>query len=50
MSKLPTGPGYLDANTLEKGYHAHLMLMLDSSNWLQSKVPIIKRFFGIDSV
>ena len=50
MSKLPTGPAYLDANTLEKGYHAHMMLMLDSTNWLQSNVRYIKRFLGDHSV
>lgn len=43
------GPGFLDTNALEKGYHAHLMLMLDSTSWLQSKIPVIKRFFAKDS-
>ena len=50
MSKLPTGPGYLDIDTLETGYHTHLMLMLDSKSWLHSKVLVIKRFFESRSV
>ncbi|KAI1160486.1 hypothetical protein F5B18DRAFT_654618 [Nemania serpens] len=42
---LPTGPGYLDVDELEAGYHAHLMIMSDSSSWLQSGVVLIKRIF-----
>ncbi|KAI1121062.1 hypothetical protein F5Y10DRAFT_257091 [Nemania abortiva] len=42
---LPTGPGYLDVDELEAGYHAHLMIMSDSSSWLQSGLVLIKRIF-----
>lgn len=41
---LPVGPGYLDLDALESGYHAHLMIMHDSTSWLQSGMTAIKRF------
>ncbi|XDG06999.1 hypothetical protein ABKA04_006614 [Annulohypoxylon sp. FPYF3050] len=44
MPKLPTGPGYLDVDELEKGYNAHLMIMHDSSSWVHSGINLIKRF------
>jgi hypothetical protein len=47
--KLPSGPGYLDINTLEEGYHAHLMIMHDSRSWLRSGLVVIKRFLNVDA-
>ena len=44
--KLPTGPAYLDMDTLEAGYKAHLMIMHDSSSWLHSGLLVVKRFFN----
>ncbi|KAK4659994.1 hypothetical protein QC762_0014400 [Podospora pseudocomata] len=41
---LPVGPGYLDLDALESGYHAHLMIMHDSTSWLQSGMTAIKGF------
>ncbi|CAJ2508322.1 Uu.00g133480.m01.CDS01 [Anthostomella pinea] len=46
---LPNGPGYLDMDELEKGYHAHLMVMDDSSSWLYSSLSLFKRIFKPDS-
>ena len=47
--KLPTGPAYLDMDTLEAGYEAHLMIMHDSSSWLRSGLLLVKRLFNGDS-
>ncbi|KAI0898667.1 hypothetical protein F4806DRAFT_369440 [Annulohypoxylon nitens] len=46
---LPTGPGYLDVDELEKGYNAHLMIMHDSSSWVHSGINLIKRFLKISA-
>ena len=48
-SKLPTGPGYLNVDDLEVGYHAHLMVMHDSGSWLYSGFRVVKRFFKVGS-
>ncbi|KAI1078277.1 hypothetical protein F5B20DRAFT_548664 [Whalleya microplaca] len=48
QSKLPTGPVYLDVDELDKGCHAHLMIMHDSSSWLHSGLSLIKRIFKAD--
>ncbi|KAI0878809.1 hypothetical protein GGS24DRAFT_442147 [Hypoxylon argillaceum] len=47
---LPTGPGYLNLDQLEEGYHAHLVIMEDSSSWVQSGMGLIKRIFGAESI
>lgn len=48
--QLPSGPGYLEVDSLEKGYHAHLLVMHDSSSWLQSGMLNVKRFFQASTV
>ena len=45
-SQLPSGPEFLDLDTLDNGFHAHLMVMHDSDSWLHSSVAV-KRFFGL---
>ncbi|KAK4182266.1 hypothetical protein QBC35DRAFT_457468 [Podospora australis] len=44
---LPSGPGYLDLDSLEKGYRAHLMAMDSSASWLHTSVVGVKRFIGM---
>jgi len=46
-SRRPSGPGFLDLETLDKGFHAHLMVMHDSDSWLHSSVLAVKRFVGL---
>ncbi|KAK4157568.1 hypothetical protein C8A00DRAFT_29571 [Chaetomidium leptoderma] len=41
---LLTGPSYLDINSLEVGYNAHMMIMHDSSSWLRTGVVAVKRW------
>ncbi|KAI1128590.1 hypothetical protein F5Y10DRAFT_240114 [Nemania abortiva] len=43
---LPTGPEYLDFESLEKGYHTQIITMHGSDSWLHPSLPAIKRFFG----
>jgi len=47
--KLSAGPGYLNVNDLEVGYHAHLMIMHDSCSWHRSGFHVVKRFFRVGS-
>ncbi|TAQ88973.1 hypothetical protein B7494_g2714 [Chlorociboria aeruginascens] len=48
--QLPSGPGYLDIDALDAGYHAHLIIMHDSSSWLQPGFTTVKCFFNAGAV
>jgi len=44
---LPSGPGFLDLETLNHGYHEHLIAMHESDSWVHSSVLAVKRFLGL---
>ena len=44
-NQLPTGPEYLDLESLEKGHNGHIVMMHGSDSWLHSSLSSVKRFF-----
>ncbi|KAI9046411.1 hypothetical protein LZ554_009586 [Drepanopeziza brunnea f. sp. 'monogermtubi'] len=43
---LPSGPGFLDLETLNYGYHEHLIAMHESHSWVHASILAAKRFLG----
>ncbi len=46
-NQLPSGPGFLDLETLNYGYHEHLIAMHGSDSWVHSSILAVKHILSL---